>query len=97
VLKGYTLTADQESPQVWQALGVPKNQIIGMVDDNYWIQEGITGKTTKMLKCGADTELFYDTGKAACSTDCLPNCQCGRFIELSNTLSTMNCNRPPPV
>ena len=48
-------------------------------DDNWWIagEEG---------PCGPDTEMFYDTGKPACSADCQPSCDCGKYVEIWNNV-----------
>ena len=48
-------------------------------DDNWWIagEEG---------PCGPDTEMFYDTGKPACSSQCQPSCDCGKYVEIWNNV-----------
>ena len=32
------------------------------------------------------TEMFYDTGKPACSKDCQPSCDCGKYVEIWNNV-----------
>lgn len=34
--------------------------------------------------CGTTSEIFYDTGKEACTEDCHINCSCGKYIEIGN-------------
>ena len=36
--------------------------------------------------CGADTEIFYDTGKEKCSEHCDPSCDCGKYLEIWNNV-----------
>jgi len=70
---------DDESAQLWESLGIPKERIHFLPrSDNWWGPAGETGP------CGPDTEMFIDTGKNACSTDCRPGCHCGKYIEIWN-------------
>ena len=48
---------DNESAELWQSLGIPKERIafLGKAD-NWWGPAGLTGP------CGPDTEMFYWTG-----------------------------------
>jgi len=36
--------------------------------------------------CGPDTEMFLDTGKPACSDNCQPSCDCGKYVEIWNNV-----------
>ena len=49
------ISKDNESAQIWESLGIPKNKIkfLGR-EDNWWEQGGETGP------CGPDTEIFVD-------------------------------------
>ena len=70
---------DDESAAIWEGLGIPRERIHFMPrSDNWWGPAGETGP------CGPDTEMFIDTGKAACSEDCKPGCHCGKYIEIWN-------------
>jgi len=72
---------DEESAQVWQAKGFPQEKILEFGrQDNFW------GPTGNQGPCGPTTEIHYDLTGQACQKKekCLPNCQCGRFIELWN-------------
>ncbi len=49
---------DDESAQIWRALGIPDERIHFLPKaDNWWGPAGATGP------CGPDSEIFYDTGK----------------------------------
>ena len=71
---------DVVAENAWKKAGIPEERIyhFGM-DDNWWIagEEG---------PCGPDTEMFYDTGKPACSEHCNPSCGCGKYVEIWNNV-----------
>lgn len=70
---------DTESEKVWLSLGIPKERIYFLPkDDNWWGPAGETGP------CGPDTEMFIDTGKKKCCSDCKPGCKCGKYFEIWN-------------
>lgn len=72
---------DKESKKIWKELGFPKERIHGFSrEDNFW------GPTGEEGPCGPTTEVHYELSKKPCSLGkkCLPNCKCGRFIELWN-------------
>ena len=71
---------DNVSAECWKKAGIPEERIYFYgKDDNWWIagEEG---------PCGPDTEMFYDTGKPACSEDCQPSCNCGKYVEIWNNV-----------
>ena len=70
---------DDESAGIWNSLGLPMERIYFLPrEDNWWGPAGETGP------CGPDTEMFIDTGKDACGSDCRPGCHCGKYIEIWN-------------
>ncbi len=70
---------DEESADIWAGLGIPRERIHFLPrEDNWWGPAGETGP------CGPDTEMFIDTGKDACGSDCRPGCRCGKYIEIWN-------------
>ena len=70
---------DEESIAIWKKLGIPDERIFALpMKDNWWGPAGLTGP------CGPDTEMFVDTGKAACGPECRPGCSCGKFFEIWN-------------
>lgn len=71
---------DTESYECWKKAGIPEEKIYFFgKEDNWWIagEEG---------PCGPDTEMFYDTGKPACSENCNPSCDCGKYVEIWNNV-----------
>lgn len=71
---------DEIAANAWKKAGILENHIYYYgKDDNWWIagEEG---------PCGPDTEMFYDTGKPACSDDCQPSCDCGKYVEIWNNV-----------
>ena len=71
---------DEVSYECWKNVGIPEERIYFFgKDDNWWIagEEG---------PCGPDTEMFYDTGKPACSENCNPSCDCGKYVEIWNNV-----------
>ncbi len=71
---------DEVAASAWKKAGILDGHIYYYgKDDNWWIagEEG---------PCGPDTEMFYDTGKPACSADCQPSCDCGKYVEIWNNV-----------
>jgi len=50
---------DGESAKIWESLGLPKERIAFLIDDNWWGPAGAMGP------CGPCTEQFYYMGKKA--------------------------------
>lgn len=72
---------DEEAASIWESHGIPRERIYFLPrSDNWWGPAGETGP------CGPDTEIFYDTGKPACSPDCKPGCHCGKYVEIWNNV-----------
>ncbi len=72
---------DEESASIWASCGIPKDRIYFCPrEDNWWEIGGGVGP------CGPDTEIFYDTGKEACSPSCGPQCDCGKWVEIWNNV-----------
>lgn len=72
---------DDESADIWASLGLDRERIFFLPKkNNWWGPAGITGP------CGPDTEMFIDTGKPACSPNCSPACDCGKYLEIWNNV-----------
>ena len=75
---------DDETIEIWKALGVPEERISRLgEEDNFW-RAGPTGP------CGPCSEIYYDQGpEFGCdSPDCAPGCDCDRFLEYWNLVFT---------
>jgi alanyl-tRNA synthetase len=80
---------DMDSARIWEELGFPREKIFYLPrEDNWWGPIGSTGP------CGPDTEIFYDTGKEPCGSECQPGCGCGKYNEIWNNVF-MEYNRTP--
>ena len=75
---------DDETIEIWKALGVDESHISKLgEDDNFW-RAGPTGP------CGPCSELYFDQGEdfGCGSPDCAPGCDCDRFLEYWNCVFT---------
>ncbi|MCL4364518.1 alanine--tRNA ligase [Patescibacteria group bacterium] len=85
------LPADNESISIWKNLGVAENHIFKYgPEKNWWSRAGIPDNMPAGEPGGPDSEVFFEFtqiphdpkfGKA-----CHPNCDCGRFIEIGNSV-----------
>ena len=72
---------DEEAAAAWEKAGIPRERIYFCSrEHNWWGPAGETGP------CGPDTEIFFDTGKPACSDHCDPTCSCGKYLEIWNNV-----------
>jgi len=88
---GYGILKDEESTNLWKKIGVPENRIYSypIGEENWWSRSGSPDKMPEGEIGGPDSEVFYefDTphdikyGKL-----CHPNCGCGRFLEIGNSV-----------
>jgi len=72
---------DRDSARIWEEIGIPREKIFYLPrEENWWGPVGNTGP------CGPDTEIFYDTGKESCGSECKPGCSCGKYNEIWNNV-----------
>jgi len=86
---------DNESFEIWKSLGIPRERIFFYpAAKNWW---SISGTPEQMVPGdigGPDSEVFYDFGEGLKihenslykNQPCHPNCQCGRFLEIGNSV-----------
>ncbi len=68
---------DEESAEIWQSLGIPKERLVYLGrEDNWWGPAGKTGP------CGPDTEVFCWTGKEQAPAKFAPGDS--RWVEVWN-------------
>jgi alanyl-tRNA synthetase len=91
---------DTESEEIWKELF--KNKNINLddrisyydVDKNWWSRSGVPDKMPAGEPGGPDSEVFYDFGEELKIHEnslfkdekCNPNCQCGRYMEIGNSV-----------
>lgn len=64
-------------------------RIFAYGDKNWWSRAGAPGKMPTGEPGGPDSEVFYDFGlphDSSWGEYCHPNCDCGRFIEIANSV-----------
>ena len=81
---------DDESAGIWEKLGVPGNKVFYYgVDKNWWSRSGEPDNMPPGEPGGPDSEVFFDFGTThdpKFGKSCHPNCQCGRFMEIANSV-----------
>lgn len=86
---------DEESVKIWKNLGIAKDRIYYYdAKKNWWSRAGEPEKMPAGEPGGPDSEVFYDFGKALKIHEnssfrheiCHPNCDCGRFLEIANSV-----------
>ncbi|OGG74446.1 hypothetical protein A3A37_02235 [Candidatus Kaiserbacteria bacterium RIFCSPLOWO2_01_FULL_52_36] len=84
------LPRDTESAGIWKDLGIPQERI-RFYDSkkNWWSRAGVPENMPAGEPGGPDSEIFYDfktPHDAKYGKECHPNCDCGRFLEIGNSV-----------
>lgn len=81
---------DEESLSIWKKLGVSDDHIHTYdVRKNWWSRSGIPKNMPIGEIGGPDSEIFFDFGTPhdiSFGENCHPNCDCGRFMEIGNSV-----------
>ncbi|MES2202797.1 MAG: alanine--tRNA ligase-related protein, partial [Patescibacteria group bacterium] len=81
---------DTESAEIWISLGIPKERIFFYGSNNWWTRAGTADQMPAGEPGGPDSEVFYEfthiKHDPAFGTECHPNCDCGRFMEIGNSV-----------
>jgi alanyl-tRNA synthetase len=82
---------DVESAEIWKKIGIPEKRIVYYgVDKNWWSRSGPPDIMPAGEIGGPDSEMFYEFPDVEHSPkygkECHPNCDCGRFLELGNSV-----------
>ncbi|MDP2651623.1 MAG: alanine--tRNA ligase-related protein, partial [bacterium] len=83
------MKADEEAKEIWKELGIPDERIFPYGVKNWWSRAGAPTKMPPGEIGGPDSEVFYDFGTPhdeKFGKECHPNCDCGRFIEIGNSV-----------
>lgn len=82
---------DTESLDIWKNLGVSEKRIhFYGVDKNWWSRAGAPGQMPEGEIGGPDSEIFFEFDSVEHQPEfgpfCHPNCDCGKFIEIGNSV-----------
>ncbi len=81
---------DSESAEIWKSLGIPEDRIFYYgVKENWWSRSGTPEAMPTGEIGGPDSEVFFDFGTThdpKFGKVCHPNCDCGKFIEIGNSV-----------
>ncbi|MBI2103577.1 alanine--tRNA ligase [Candidatus Woesebacteria bacterium] len=82
---------DTESYEIWKKLGVPENKIhFYGVDKNWWSRSGTPDQMPAGEIGGPTSEVFFEFTEVKhqpkFGKNCHPNCDCGRFLEIGNSV-----------
>ncbi len=87
------LPPDTESIEIWKKLGIPENKIFKYgPEKNWWSRAGIPDNMPAGEPGGPDSEVFYEFTQISHipqhpnNPHCHPNCDCGRFMEIGNSV-----------
>jgi len=84
------LPKDTESAEIWKKIGIPENRILFYdAKKNWWSRSGTPDKMPAGEPGGPDSEIFFDFKTPHDPTfgeKCHPNCDCGRFMEIGNSV-----------
>ena len=81
---------DNEAVEIWKSLGVPESRIFFYpAKKNWWSRSGGPDEMPVGEPGGPTSENFYDFGTPhdkKFGEECHPNCDCGRFVEIGNSV-----------
>lgn len=85
------LPRDDESAGIWKKLGIPEERIYFYgAKKNWWSRSGPPSTMPVGEPGGPDSEVFYEFTSVEHNPEfgeqCHPNCDCGRFMELGNSV-----------
>ena len=84
------LPRDKESAQIWKEFGIAEERIKFYGKKNWWSRAGAPENMPTGEPGGPDSEVFYEFESIKHDTkfgaECHPNCDCGRFLEIGNSV-----------
>lgn len=85
------LPSDEESIDIWKKLGVESSHIFRYGSEkNWWSRAGTPEQMPINEPGGGDSEVFFEFVQVAHNPkfgkNCHPNCDCGRFLEIGNSV-----------
>ncbi len=92
------MEADTESADIWKKIGISDDHIFAYgARKNWWSRSGVPAQMPAGEIGGPDSEVFYDFGSPhdeAFGKECHPNCDCGRFVEIGNSVFMQFIKKP---
>ncbi|OGZ07857.1 MAG: hypothetical protein A2942_04165 [Candidatus Lloydbacteria bacterium RIFCSPLOWO2_01_FULL_50_20] len=87
----FGLPKDTESAEIWKKIGMTEERILFYdAKKNWWSRSGAPDKMPAGEPGGPDSEIFYEFTSVAhdpkFGAKCHPNCDCGRFMEIGNSV-----------
>ncbi len=87
----FAIPRDTESAEIWKGLGIPEERIrYYNSKKNWWSRAGSPEDMPAGEPGGPDSETFYEfieiEHDANFGPQCHPNCDCGRFMEIGNSV-----------
>lgn len=88
---GDGVSRDEESFEIWKTLGVEESRIhFYSAKKNWWSLSGTPAQMQEGEIGGPDSEIFYEFDFIEHDKNfgetCHPNCDCGRFLEIGNSV-----------
>ncbi|MDZ7587529.1 MAG: alanine--tRNA ligase-related protein, partial [Patescibacteria group bacterium] len=88
---GNGVSKDEESYAIWEKLGLAESHIFYYpAKKNWWSRSGTPDKMPIGEIGGPDSEVFFEFTKVKhdkkFGSQCHPNCDCGRFLEIGNSV-----------
>ncbi|MFA5355447.1 MAG: alanine--tRNA ligase [Candidatus Paceibacterota bacterium] len=82
---------DSESEEIWKSLGISPDHIFAYgIKKNWWSRSGTPDRMPSGEIGGPDSEIFYEFSEIEhdpkFGEKCHPNCECGRFLEIGNSV-----------
>ncbi|HEX6976967.1 MAG TPA: alanine--tRNA ligase-related protein [Patescibacteria group bacterium] len=82
---------DEETHDLWKSLGIAEDHIYFYGDKkNWWSRAGTPDQMPDGEIGGPDSEVFFEFGSVKhdkkFGDKCHPNCDCGRFLEIGNSV-----------
>lgn len=86
-----SIPRDTQSTQIWKKLGVLENHIFYYgPEKNWWSRAGTPENMPAGEPGGPDSEIFFEftqiTHNPKFGSKCHPNCDCGKFLEIGNSV-----------
>lgn len=89
---GKGIPEDKESFDIWKKIGIKEDRIFKypIREENWWSRSGKPSQMPPGEIGGPDSEIFFEFSgvkhNPKFGRQCHPNCECGRFLEIGNSV-----------